>query len=313
MRRHLRVEAALHVALVLQAQRVGIVLGVPKDKEAAAVGRLDDVQAHLVGHGHDLKLRLGLHVLAAHIGVARMHGIETVVEAADQRALRLHQIMLEHAARLCRQVVLLDTVMMVQAGLRAPTNVQRRVHVRGGPIHDLAELGPVVDLLERHLLHRRARDDQAVVMDVADVVECAVERLQVAGAYVRGLVRFGAQQVHLHLQRRVGELAHDLRLGGNLGGHEVEDEHAQRTDVLVQRAVLGHDKDVLALELRSGREGVGNTNGHGCSLRVSCSYGTTTDPIRASASPRDTTSGPKQPKVEIKACPKNLQRFSLAK
>ena len=102
-----------------------------KDKEAAAVGRLDDVQAHLVGHGHDLKLRLGLHVLAAHIGVARMHGIETVVKAADQRALRLHQIMLEHAARLCRQVVLLDTVMMVQAGLRAPTNVQRRVHVRG--------------------------------------------------------------------------------------------------------------------------------------------------------------------------------------
>ena len=45
------------------------------------------------------------------------------------------------------------------------------------------------------------------------------------------------------------------------GGHEVEDEHAQRTDVLVQRAILGHDKDVLALELRGCREGVGNTNG----------------------------------------------------
>ena len=225
-----------------------------------------------------------------------MHGIETVVEAADQRALRLHQIMLEHAARLCRQVVLLDTVMMVEPRLRAPTNMQRRVHMRGGPIHDLAELGPVVDLLERHLLHRRARDDQAVVVDVADVVERAVERLQVAGTHVRGLVRFGAQQVHLHLQRRVGELAHDLRLGGDLGGHEVEDEHAQRPDVLVQRAVLGHDKDVLALELRGGREGVGNTNGHGCSLRVSCSYGTTTGPIRASASPSDAVSGPNHSK-----------------
>ena len=186
--------------------------------------------------------------------------------------------------------------MMVQAGLRAPTNVQRRVHVRGGPIHDLAELGPVVDLLERHLFHRRARDDQAVVVDVADVVERAVERLQVAGAYVRGLMRLGAQQVHLHLQRRVGELAHDLRLGGDLGGHEVEDEHAQRTDVLVQRAVLGHDKDVLALELRGGREGVGNANGHGCSLRVSCSYGTTSSPIRASTSPSDAVSGPNHSK-----------------
>ena len=204
--------------------------------------------------------------------------------------------MLEHATRLCRQIVLLDTVMMVEPRLRAPTNMQRRVHMRGGPIHDLAELGPVVDLLERHLLHRRARDDQAVVVDVADVVERAVERLQVAGTHVRGLVRFGAQQVHLHLQRRVGELAHDLRLGGDLGGHEVEDEHAQRPDVLVQRAVLGHDKDVLALELRGGREGVGNTNGHGCSLRVSCSYGTTTGPIRASASPSDAVSGPNHSK-----------------
>ena len=221
--------------------------------------------------------------------------------------------MLEHATRLCRQVVLLDTVMMVQAGLRAPTNVQRRVHVRGRPVHDLAEFGPVVDLLERHLFHRRARDNQAVVVDVADVVERAVERLQMAGAYVRGLVRLGAQQVHLHLQRRVGELAHDLRLGGDLGGHEVEDEHAQRTDVLVQRAVLGHDKNVLALELRSGRKGVGNTNGHGCSLRVSCSYGTTSGPIRASTSPSDAVSGQITPKVEIKACPKNLRRFSLAK
>ena len=204
--------------------------------------------------------------------------------------------MLEHAARLCRQVVLLNTVVVIQARLRAPTNVQRRVHVCGGPIHDLAEFGPVVDLLERHLLHRRARDDQAVVVDVADVVERTVERLQVAGAYVRGLVRLGAQQVHLHLQRRVGELAHDLRLGGDLGGHEVEDEHAQRTDVLVQRAVLGHDKDVLALELRGGREGVGDANGHGCSLRVSCSYGTTSGPIRASTSLSDAVSGPNHPK-----------------
>ena len=133
-------------------------------------------------------------------------------------------------------------------------------------------------------------------MDVADVVERAVERLQVTGAHVRGLVRLGTQQVHLHLQRRVGELAHDLRLGGDLGGHEVEDEHAQRTDVLVQRAVLGHDKDVLALELRGGREGVGDANGHGCSLRVSCSYGTTSGPIRASTSPGDVASGPNHSK-----------------
>ena len=212
--------------------------------------------------------------------------------------------MLKYAARLCRQVVLLDTVMMVQAGLRAPTNVQRRVHVRGGPIHDLAELGPVVDLLERHLLHRRARDNQAVVVDVADVVERAIERLQVAGAHVRGLVRLGTQQVHLHLQRRVGELAHDLRLGGDLGGHEVENEHAQWTDVLVQRAVLGHDKDVLALELRGGREASGMRMGMDAPYESVAAMVQRPAPSARVHRPAMPSAAQITPKVEIKACPK---------
>ena len=134
--------------------------------------------------------------------------------------------------------------------------------MRGGPIHDLAELGPVVDLLERHLLHRRARDDQAVIVDVADVVERAVERLQVAGAYVRGLVRLGAQQVHLHLQRRVGELAHDLRLGGNLGGHQVQDQDLQRADMLGRCPLPVHDKDVFLVQGIVGGERFRDDEGH---------------------------------------------------
>lgn len=33
------------------------------------------------------------------------------------------------------------------------------------------------------------------------------------------------QQLHLDLKRRVGQLAQQLGLGDDLGGHEVEDEH----------------------------------------------------------------------------------------
>ena len=49
---------------------------------------------------------------------------------------------------------------------------------------------------------------------------------------VLGDVAGGLQQLHLHLEGGVGELAHELGLGDDLGGHEVEDEQLQRTDVL---------------------------------------------------------------------------------
>ena len=49
---------------------------------------------------------------------------------------------------------------------------------------------------------------------------------------VLGDVAGGLQQLHLHLEGGVGELAHELGLGDDLGGHEAEDEQLQRTDVL---------------------------------------------------------------------------------
>lgn len=85
-----------------------------------------------------------------------------------------------------------------------------------------------------------------------DLFERAIERLQVIFGHVRRLVAHRAQQLDLDLQRGVGQLSHNLRLGGDLCGHEVQDEHAQGANVLMQRAVLGHDEDVLALERLGG-------------------------------------------------------------
>ena len=85
--------------------------------------------------------------------------------------------MLKDATRLGRQVVLLNTVVVIQARLRAPANVQRGVHVRGGPVHDLAELTPVVHRFKVHDLHGGTGDDEAVVILVLDLVEGGVEGL----------------------------------------------------------------------------------------------------------------------------------------
>ena len=77
-----------------------------------------------------------------------------------------------------------------------------------------------------------------------------------------GLIAGRAQQLYLDLKRGVGELAQDLGLGDDLGGHQIQDQHAQRADVLVHGPVFGHDKDVLLFQNSPGRKGIWDPDGH---------------------------------------------------
>ena len=258
----LGVDTTLDVALVLELEGIGIVLGMAKHKEATAIDRLYNVEAHLVRHGNDLKVVHSFNVFDPYIGITRMDCIEAIVKAPHERTFRLEQAMLENARCLFGQAILLDAVVVIQARLRAPADMQRRMHVRTRPVHDATQLIPVVHLFELHELNGGPGNNQAIVMLVFDVLEGAVERLQVSRRHMRCLVALGAQQVNLNLQRRIGELAHKLRLGGDLGGHEVQNQHAQRTNILVESAKLRHDKDVLALENLGCGQSIRNSNRH---------------------------------------------------
>ena len=173
------VKAVVHVAVVLVAQRVGVVLGVAEHEEVTAVDALRDVHAGLVGLRHDLKARIGLDVGGVDGSVARVRCPELVVKAAHQRAGGLQHVVVEHAGQLLRQLVLLDAVVVEDARLCAPADVQRRVHIRGGPLHDAAQLVPVVHVFELVQLNGRTRDDHAVIAVVFHLVKRAVERFQV--------------------------------------------------------------------------------------------------------------------------------------
>ena len=202
---------------------------------------------------------------------------EEVVEAAHERRRRLHHLVLEHSEQLLRQLVLGNAVVVVDASLRTPADMQRGVHIRSGPRHDLRKLVPVVHVLEVQQLHGRAGDDHAIEVLAFDLVERGVERFQMLLGHVFGLMAGRLQQAHLYLERRVGQLAHDLRLGDDLRGHEVEQQHFQGTDVLVHGAELGHHEDVLAFEDVGRGQRVGYFDRHGrprlpCRGHLECSY-----------------------------------------
>ena len=170
--------------------------------------------------------------------------------------------MLIDAAELFLQRIFLNAVVIIQTRLRAPANVEGGIDVVLRPFHDLAQLLPVVDLLKGNLLHGSARDDQTVKGLVPDLVKGLVEGGEVVRRCIFGGVRRHLQQLDIHLQRTVAKQAQELGFGGDFGGHEVEDEDFQRTDVLSERDLIGHDKDVLTLQYLDRGQIALNLNRH---------------------------------------------------
>lgn len=79
-------------------------------------------------------------------------------------------------------------------------------------------------------------------------------------------MRDGLQEVDLNLQGRIRELAQDLGFRFDFQGHQIQDKHAQGTNILMDGAVLGHNKDVLAFQNLCCRQGIGDANWHKCSF-----------------------------------------------
>lgn len=98
---------------------------------------------------------------------------------------------------------------------------------------------------------------------MADVVEADVEGLEVFCGHVLSTMTYRLEQFDLDLKGRVREFAQELRLRLDFRGHQVQDENAKRTDVLVDRAMLRHHEDVFALEYASGRKRVRDSDWHG--------------------------------------------------
>jgi len=70
-------------------------------------------------------------------------------------------------------------------------------------------------------------------------------------------VTFELHEADVELQGGVGEQTYEVGLGGNLDGHEVEDDDAQGAYVLMMGPRGVHHEDVLMLQQLYCREAVG--------------------------------------------------------
>ena len=223
-----------------------------REEDVTPVFRGGNVHARLGGFAQNLELRHPLQIGPARLRVARVRGEKDVVKTAQKMLVGKQDLVLKDAEHLPRQRVFRNAEMVEQAGLRAPADVQGGGDVLLCPVHDLAQFPPVGDLLKLQLFHRRTGDDEAVELQVLDLVETHVVHRHVLFVGVPRLVCERLEEGHLHLQRRVSKQSKQLGLGRDLGWHQVQDCQPNRPDVLPERPVLTHDEDVLLLQGGTG-------------------------------------------------------------
>ena len=152
--------------------------------------------------------------------------------------------------------------MIIESGLSAPADMQGRVDMSFGPLHDLHHFRPVVDFFKRHALNGSAGDDKTVVIIVTDLIEGLIKFKKMVSRCILGDMRCGLNQIDLDLKRRVGQTAEQLRFRRDFGRHQIEQTDFQRTDVLCHGTVLCHHEYVFALQNGTGGETVFDFDWH---------------------------------------------------
>ncbi len=239
------IEPGCQIPLILPIQSQGVVFGMAGDKHLATILGRRQIDPRLLWFGKDLQIGVGADEVAIERRIAGVRRHELVIEAAQQRLVLVEAMVAIDAGKLVAMGLFFHAIEGFQRRLHRPAEEQGRGDVLMGPLDDLDDARPIDHLLELHQPERRPRDDHAVIVVATHLFEVVIEVLQMRPGRVLRLPIVDAQQIHIHLQRRVGEHPHQLDLGFDLLGHQVEDQYPQRADILGDGPGLRHHEDVL--------------------------------------------------------------------
>ena len=235
------------------------------DEDLAPLLIHDSVDPRFRGGGQDFQPRHLLNVLPVNGGVAGVGDPKFIVKAPKEDGPLVVGMVGVYPEQLFRQWVLLDAVVIIQSRLGSPADVEGGVYMGFAPLHDPAQLRPVVHVLKGHLFDGSPGDDHAVKFPVLQLVEGLVEGQQMFLGGVLGFVGGDHHQFQVHLQGGVAQQAAELGFGDDFGGHQIQKHDLQGTDVLGLGPSLLHDEDILILQDSGGGQVIGYLNGHAAS------------------------------------------------
>ena len=125
--------------------------------------------------------------------------MEHIVKATEQLAVGFQHVLRKDAEHLLRQVILGNVEVIIQSGKRRPADVQGGKNVGLCPLHNVADLVPIVHILEFQMLHRRTGDDAAVIILIPDLRKSSVECGEMVLGCVLADMAGDVQKFHTHL------------------------------------------------------------------------------------------------------------------
>ena len=112
--------------------------------------------------------------------------------------------------QLLRQLSLVNTVIMVESGLRSPADMQGGIDVVLAPLHNLAQLIPIIDFLKGQKLHRCASNNHSIVAFALHLIEGLIKGIQMGLGRVLRNMSGGLKKLDIYLQGAVAQQAQQL-------------------------------------------------------------------------------------------------------
>lgn len=102
-------------------------------------------------------------------------------------------------------MILWHAIEVIESCLSAPADVERGSNVGASPVKDFLYLWPVLHVLILHGLDRSSRHNHAVKLLLAQFLEVLIEHHHVLYRCILRCMALQLHEVHLQLQRRIGE------------------------------------------------------------------------------------------------------------
>ena len=148
------------------------------DKYLTTILGSRQVDPRLLGLGKDLQVGVGTDEIPVEGRIARVRRDELVVETAQQRLVLIEAMVAIDPGQFLAMGLLLHSIQGLERRLYGPAEEQGRGHVLMGPLYDLDDARPIDHLLELHQPEWCPRDDHAVIVVAANLLEIVIEVLE---------------------------------------------------------------------------------------------------------------------------------------
>ena len=125
----------------------------------------------------------------------------------------VHYLMPEKAKHFLIQLTFLQSIEMVERSLSSPAQENSGCHMGLGPVHDLGNFLPVINLFKLHLLYRCSCNDHSIKLLIFQFRKSLIKFVQMTPGSVFRLMGLHCHKAYVNLQRSIGKRAKKLKLG----------------------------------------------------------------------------------------------------